>query len=106
VAGRRVAQEDPGGLATLLSFTEGGSWQLARSRLAALLGVPPESAVVPLAAGWLLGQLFDPQPATVRARTAALVVAAAREESRLGPAVAVGQVEAPAPGDVLPPGTD
>jgi AcrR family transcriptional regulator len=108
VAGRRVAIEEPGRLAAVLSLAEGGSWPQARSQLAVLLGVPPEFAVVALAARWLLGQLFDPQPAAVRQRTAVVVVAAARHEATMAPAGAAGAAglaHEPAPDDAAAPGT-
>jgi len=97
VAGRRVAAQDPAALAALLVEDNGEGWACARDRLSALLGLPARHVVIRVVAGWLAGQLFDPQEPGQRAATAELLVRTAVQARR-----------DPVPGAVLdpPPGVE
>ncbi len=72
-----MAVDDPGALAPLLRTDAGPGWTLARSRLGGLLGVAADHPLVRLAAGWLVGQLFDPADAQEQAATATVLARAA-----------------------------
>jgi AcrR family transcriptional regulator len=82
VAARRVAAEDPGALAPLLRADGGAAWQAARTRLSALLGVPPEDPLVRLAAGWVVSQVLDPQDPVAQSVTATALARAAAQSRR------------------------
>jgi AcrR family transcriptional regulator len=82
VAGRRVAGEDPAALRALLVQDEGPGWTLAVRRLSALLRLPSGHVVVRLVAGWLAGQLFDPQELEQRAATATVLAQLAAQARR------------------------
>ncbi len=96
VAGRRVAVDDPGALAPLLRTDAGPGWTLARSRLRGLLGVAADDPLVRLAAGWLVGQLFDPADAQEQAATATVLARAAGPVR--GPGAAAQAQPGPGPG--------
>jgi AcrR family transcriptional regulator len=82
VAAGRVAREDPGALTPLLRADDGAAWQAARARLSALLGVPPDDALVRLTAGWLVGQVLDPQDPAAQTIVAATLARAAAQSRR------------------------
>ncbi len=91
VAGRRVAQEDPAALTPLLRTGDDEGWRTARARLSALLGVPADDPLVRLAAGWVVGQLFDPDEPDAQSVTATAIARSAAQSRRglRDPAVAL-----------------
>ena len=82
VAARRVAAEAPGALAPLLVADDSPGWLAARTRLSALLGVPPDDPLVRLAAGWVVGQVLDPQDPAAQMVTATALARAAAQSRR------------------------
>ena len=82
VAARRVAAEDPGALAPLLVADDGPAGSPPAPGCRPCSGSPPDDPLVRLAAGWVVGQVLDPQDPAAQMVTATALARAAAQSRR------------------------